>query len=359
MIKVGYIGCGKITDHHINCIKKIKNISVKAVCDLDYDKAQSYGKKYNILAYENYHKMLQNNSTIDLVCIMTPSGMHYENTIDILKRYKKHIIVEKPTFLKASQVKKAFKLAKKYKLKIFPVFQHRYNKSIQRLKKALKNNELGKIRIANIRVRWCRPDRYYRLSKWRGTFSHDGGALSNQGIHHIDLLRYLCGEVKDIFVMMKTLGAKIEVEDTVVSTFNFNNGAVGTLEVTTAARPDDFEASLSIVGSKGLAQIGGKAVNELQLFSPNNKECKKFSENFPNGYGFGHLQFYKDIEKTLNKKNNFKFPISEYEVFTTTKLLNAFYKADELKKLINVKKAKESKRLGKLNEQLSKVYRSK
>ena len=70
---------------------------------------------------------------------------------------------------------------------------------------------------------------------------------------------------------MKTLGANIEVEDTAVSTIEFKNGGVGTIEVTTAARPDDFEASLSIVGSKGLAQIGGKAVNELQLFSPDPK----------------------------------------------------------------------------------------
>ena len=108
------------------------------------------------------------------------------------------------------------------------------------------------------------------MSPWRGTYSHDGGALTNQGIHHVDLLRYLFGEVSYVNCQMKTLGSKIEVEDTVVATFGFKNGAVGTLEITTAARPIDYEASVSILGSKGMAQIGGIAVNKLEVFV---REC--------------------------------------------------------------------------------------
>tara|TARA_Y100001958_G_C21204781_1_gene531015 strand:+ start:602 stop:1681 length:1080 start_codon:yes stop_codon:yes gene_type:complete len=359
MIKVGFIGCGKITDHHIKCLKKVSGIEPTAVCDLNFEKSKQYGKKYNLKYFENYDQMLIKENKINLVSIMTPSGMHYENAKDIIVKYKKNLIVEKPTFLKASHVKSIYKLAKKYKCKIFPVFQHRYNKSILRLKKAIQKDEIGKIRVANIRVRWCRPDRYYKLAKWRGTFSHDGGALSNQGIHHIDLLRFLCGEVTKVFSLMKTLGANIEVEDTAVGTFEFAKGGVGTIEVTTAARPDDFEASLSIVGSKGLAQIGGKAVNELQIFSPNQKICKRFSEKFKNGYGYGHIKFYKDIKSTLKSKNLIKFPISEKEVYNSTKLLNSLYKSDELKKFINVFSAQESKRLGRSNEKISNLYRSK
>ena len=123
------------------------------------------------------------------------------------------------------------------------------------------------IRIVNVRVRWCRPDRYYNLAAWRGTFSQDGGALTNQGIHHVDLIRYLFGEVDSVSATMKTLGSKIEVEDSVVATFNLKNGAIGSLEITTAARPIDYEASISVLCSKGMSQIGGLAVNELQVFS--------------------------------------------------------------------------------------------
>ena len=278
-------------------LEKVKGIRPVAICDLNFQRSEQFGKRYNLKYYKNYNEMLSDNIKVDIVSIMTPSGMHFENAKDIILKYKKHIIVEKPTFLKPSHVEKIFKIGKKFKCKIFPVFQHRYNKAIIKLKNAIQQGDLGTIRIVSVRVRWCRPDRYYKLSKWRGTFSHDGGALSNQGIHHLDLMRYLCGEVSKAFVIMKTLGANIEVEDTAVSTIEFKNGGVGTIEVTTAARPDDFEASLSIVGSKGLAQIGGKAVNELQLFSPDPKACKKNSEIFKNGYGLGHLKFYKDVEK--------------------------------------------------------------
>ena len=90
--------------------------------------------------------------------------------------------------------------------------------------------------------------RYYDLSNWRGTFSHDGGALTNQGIHHVDLIRYLVGEPKEVYCKMKTFGAKIEVEDTAIATMVFKNGAIGTLEITTAARPIDYEASISLIG---------------------------------------------------------------------------------------------------------------
>ena len=350
MIKIGIVGCGKITGHHLKCAKKIKGIKIVAVCDLNFSRAKEYVEKYKLRYFRNYNEMLKKMKEINTVAIITPSGMHYEHAIDILNKYKKHLIIEKPTFLKPSHVKKVYQLAKKYKCKIFPVFQIRYNKAVARLKKAIKKGEIGKVRVTNARVRWCRPDRYYKMSKWRGTFSHDGGALSNQGIHHLDLLRYLCGEIKEIFVFMKTQGAKIEVEDTAVGTFSYYNGAVGTLEITTAARPKDFEASISIVGSKGLAQIGGWAVNELQIFTPKKNDCKKFSEKIPNSYGFGHIQLYKDIAKTLIKVKKFKFPISEEDSFNTTKLLNAFYRANELNKKINVNNAEESKKLGRNNK---------
>ena len=143
----------------------------------------------------------------------------------------------------------------------------------------INTNEIGELRVVNVRVRWCRPDRYYNLSRWRGTYSQDGGALTNQGIHHIDLLRYLFGEVIELNAQMKTLGANIEVEDSVVATMRLKKNIIGTLEVTTAARPHDYEASISVLGSKGMAQLGGWAVNELNEFSPKEEDCKKFSEN--------------------------------------------------------------------------------
>ena len=173
-IKIGFIGCGRIAGHHFKAIKKNTDFKVISVCDLNYKKAKYFSDKYNVRYYSHYKNMLQHEKNLDMVAIMTPSGMHYEHSIKILKNYNVDLIVEKPTFLKTSQVKKIFTLIKKKRKKIYPVFQNRYNLAVKRLRKAIIKNELGKIRVVNVRVRWCRPQRYYDLSEWRGTYSHDG-----------------------------------------------------------------------------------------------------------------------------------------------------------------------------------------
>jgi UDP-N-acetyl-2-amino-2-deoxyglucuronate dehydrogenase len=355
--QVAIIGCGRIAGHNCRAIQSNPGLEIAAVCDLDIEKAGNYGKEFGVPFFQNYHEMMQLTSNIDLVAIITPSGMHYEHALDIMQRYKKHIIVEKPTFMKPSQLIQAYKVAKEGKIKIFPIFQNRYNKAVQRVKAALDNGELGEIRLMGVRLRWCRPQRYYDLAPWRGTFSHDGGALTNQGIHHIDLLRFLGGDVKSVNTTMRTLGADIEVEDSVVATFDYSNNAIGSLEVTTAARPDDFEASLSIVGSKGLAQLGGVAVNELQVFTPDPKTCENNSEDFSGCvYGFGHEKLFKDIYEDL--ENRATYPVSYEDCLNSIKLLNAFYRSDEKKGWIVASELGESFRLGRQNETISNLYRT-
>ena len=307
-INVAIIGCGRIAGHHLNAIKKNINMKAVAVCDIDVQKAIQYSKEFDIPYFTNYREMFDKFTFIDMVVIATPSGMHYEHSIEIIDRFKKNIIVEKPTFMRHDQLDRAYELADKNDVKIFPVFQNRYNKAVKRVKKAIEADELGDIRILNVRVRWCRPQRYYELSPWRGTYSHDGGALTNQGIHHLDLLRYLGGEIKEVSSTKATLGSNINVEDSIVSIFKYEKGSIGSLEITTSARPIDFEASISIVGSKGLAQLGGIAVNELEIFSPNPRECKIHSDDFQQlenqgkVYGKGLYELYSDIYKTFKMR---------------------------------------------------------
>jgi len=358
-VKIAIIGCGRISEHHCLSILEVDNVSFIAVCDLELSKAEVFGAKFNTPSYTNYREMLDKHPEINTVVVATPSGMHYEHAIELMQKYRKNIIIEKPTFMLPEQVKESYAIAKKFNLKIFPVFQNRYNRAVQRVKKAVTNGELGDIRVMAVRVRWCRPQRYYNLAPWRGTFSHDGGALTNQGIHHVDLLRYLGGEVESISSKMTTLGANIEVEDTVVSILKYKE-AVGSLEVTTAARPDDFEASISIVGSKGVAQIGGIAVNELQIFTPDPEECSKHSEDFSEGigvYGNGHQKMYSDIIQTLI--SNEKFPVDYSDCLKTIELLNAFYCSDESNgKWINPIDGMQSKRLGRPDNDISDLYRT-
>jgi predicted dehydrogenase len=328
-----------------------------AVCDLIEEKAIAYGKEFDVPHFTNYRTMLKAMPQIDSVAVVTPSGMHFEHAMEILEAYRKNIIVEKPTFMKPSEVVRAYALAKRNGVRVFPVFQNRNNVAVRRVKQAIESGELGAVRVVAVRLRWCRPQRYYDLSQWRGTFSHDGGALTNQGIHHVDLLRYLGGEVLQVNAAMATLGAKIEVEDTVVATMRCASGGVGVLEVTTAARPDDFEASISLVCEKGLAQIGGIAVNELQVFTPDRAECARHSEDFGgNVYGNGHGDVYRQIGEALNDGK--PYPVDERDCLGSIKLLNSIYRADEAGNWVDVASESESPRLGRPDDRISNLYRT-
>ncbi len=357
-INVAVVGAGRIAGHHCRNIASNSRLNLVGICDLDLAKAQQYGTELNVPAFSNYREMMQKHPEIDLVTIATPSGMHFEHAEEFITKYKKSVVVEKPTFLKLSHLKKIYSLAKENGVEVFPVFQNRYNTAVAKVKEALNSGELGNLQIITVRVRWCRPQKYYDLSPWRGTFAMDGGAISNQGIHHIDLLRFLGGEVAEVSTLMNTFGSKIEVEDTCVSTIKFKSGAIGTLEVTTAARPDDFEASISVVGSKGLAQIGGIAVNELQIFTTNPTATKDFSEDFSSCvYGNGHNKLYQDIAKHFNGEG--AFPINFEDCKGSLSLLHSFYVSSEKAQVVRPEEEQESKRLGEPNEELANLYRIK
>ncbi len=361
-LKVALIGCGRIAGHHCRSIAAVSGIELAAVCDLDIAKAEAYATDFQIPAFDDYRRMFEAVPDIDIAAVITPSGMHFEHGMEVIESYKKHIVMEKPTFMRPGQMSEAFAQADSVERRIFPVFQNRYNKAVQRVKHALESGELGEIRTVSVRLRWCRPQRYYDMAPWRGTFSHDGGALTNQTIHHVDLLRHLGGEVARVNATMRTLGAEIEVEDTTVATLSYANGAVGTLESTTAARPDDIEASISFVCSEGMAQIGGIAVNELQVFTPDPDACAANSEDFKGVvghgavYGFGHTEMYKDI--VADFQDNKPYPVDRDDCRSTLELLHAFYRSDEKGSWVDVAGGQESVRLGRPDEAISALYRA-
>lgn len=356
-VKVAIIGCGRISGHHCRSIDQTEGAELVAVCDLALEKAQLYHDQFGAKAYDNYHRMLLENPQIDTVAIVTPSGMHYEHALDIISRYRKNIVVEKPTFMRPSQVTEVYSKAAAAGVHVFAVFQNRHNLAVARVLKGLKDGELGRLRSIAVRVRWCRPQRYYDLAPWRGTYAMDGGCLTNQGIHHIDLLRQLGGEVSRVCATHRTLGVDIEVEDTATAALEFENGAIGALEITTAARPIDYEASLSLVCENGLAQIGGIAVNELQVYTPDPDACGENSEDFSgNVYGHGHVKIYEDIVAHFRGERN--YPVSYDDTLASIRLLNAFYLADEARSWIDVSTAGDSVRLGRPDDDLADLYRT-
>jgi UDP-N-acetyl-2-amino-2-deoxyglucuronate dehydrogenase len=236
------------------------------------------------------------------------------------------------------------------------VYQNRYNRAVQKVRRSLEDHELGKIVLASVRVRWCRTQQYYDDAPWRGTWSLDGGAMTNQGIHYLDLLQYLVGDIDVVAARSATQLVNAEVEDTAVATLRFRNGALGVIEITTAARPADFEASVSVLAEKGVAMLSGIACNELSLFTPDPGATSAYSEAFPNVYGCGHRALLEDAiaEVTQGRPH----PISFEEGTHALYLLNALYRSIELGTEVRLAQHPASARLGRPDPELERLYRA-
>jgi predicted dehydrogenase len=356
-ISVAIIGCGRVAGHHVRAINKNSNLDLAAISDLNEERMINLENISSAVPkYNNYHHMLKQHPEIDVVAVITPSGMHFEHALDVVSKYRKSVIIEKPVVMTLEQGYLLKEAAAQNFVHIFPVHQYRFNRCVQRIKKAICENELGRINLTAVRMRWCRPQNYYDRDPWRGTFAMDGGSCTNQGIHHLDLLRYLNGEVKRVNALMKTFEANIEAEDTVIAIVEFKNGALGTIEITTAARPNDFESSLSIIGNKGMAMLGGAFTDKLLEFSPKPEDKQEFSDNFCDAYGFGHETIYDGIVKTTLKSGD---PAITFEdAIATMRFLHAIYVSAETNQWINVDEGLSSKRLGMPNEDLLNIYRT-
>ena len=360
-IKFAIIGCGRISYRHIEAIKENPQAELMALCDLNVDRARERNEGVNVEIYRDYNEMLQNEG-IDVACIMTPSGMHAEHAVDIITKYKKHVVIEKPICLSLSEGHKMIATAEEYGVKIFAVHQNRFNKAIQKIKSAIDNRIFGKIVLATVRIRWSRGQAYYDRDPWRGTWGLDGGALTNQSIHHLDLLQWLVGEIESLSAVGATKMVNVEVEDTACAWIKFKNGALGAVEATTATRPldMDLEASISILGENGTVIVEGASVNRLTTWTFDDIDLSEYSENPPNVYGFGHNHIIDNVVDVLTKGGQ---PlVSGQDALESIRFLQGLYRSMELQGLtVHLNDNPVSERLGIMDEKtqtIADLYRT-
>lgn len=331
-IKFALIGCGRVSYKHINALKNIQGAKLVAVCDIKEERARQKGRESGVSWYTNYHEMLEKEA-IDVVNILTESGTHAQLAIDIVNRFHKHIVVEKPIALRLEDADAMIEACDKAGVKLFVVKQNRYNLAVTKLREALDTGRLGKLVLGTVRVRWHRDQAYYDSDPWRGTWAQDGGVFANQASHHIDLLQWMMGPVESVFARTATLLHKIETEDTGVAVLRFANGALGVIEATTCARPDDLEGSLTIMGEGGAVEIGGFAVNKIKTWAfvktalEDKDIVEKYSEEPPNVYGYGHEQFLRMVVDSVS--HNKKSLIDGLEGRKSLEVINALYESVE------------------------------
>ena len=303
-MKYALIGCGRISPNHI-AAAQANELDFVAMCDIDEscmeDKALKFKLGNEVKRYTDYIQLLETEKP-DLVAICTESGKHAAIALDCIKRGV-NCIIEKPIALSIKDADDIIKAAVKEHVKVCACHQNRFNRSVQIIREAIDMNRFGRLFYGTAHIRWCRDHEYYDRAAWRGTWEQDGGALMNQCIHNIDLLRWMMGsDIVEVVGMTDQLNHPyIQAEDLGIALIKFKNGSYGIVEGTTDVYPKNLEETLYIFGEKGTVKAGGQSVNVIEEWNFSDmlddpatiKE--RFHENPPSVYGFGHKPLYADV----------------------------------------------------------------
>jgi predicted dehydrogenase len=246
-IRVGLIGAGNISETHARAVNAIPGAELVAVYGTNPDRVRGLCREHGGTAYEELASFLAHRP-MEMVIIGSPSGAHAEQGI-AAARQGLHVLTEKPIDISVQRADALIAACDQAGVKLGVIFQDRFKPDIQRLKQLLGEGVIGRPLLADARVKWYRPPEYYSQSRWRGTYALDGGgALINQGVHTVDLLLWLMGDVANVQARTRTLLHQIETEDTALALIEFASGAVGVLQATTAAYPG-YARRVEITGS--------------------------------------------------------------------------------------------------------------
>lgn len=304
MMKYALIGCGRISPNHI-AAAKANHLEIAALCDCVeenvLDKIRKFELPDTVRVYTDYREMLEKEKP-ELVAIATESGKHAAIACDCID-CGCNVIIEKPIALSLSDADRIIRKARERGVKVCACHQNRFNKSVRKIRDAVEKKRFGRMFYGTAHIRWNRDYEYYARAPWRGTWEQDGGALMNQCIHNIDLLRWMMGdEIEEVVGMTDRLEHPyIEAEDLGIALIRFKNGAYGIVEGTTDIYPKNLEETLYLFGEKGTVKAGGQSVNVIEewrfsdMLDDPEEIKRQFHENPPNVYGFGHTPLYADV----------------------------------------------------------------
>lgn len=339
------IGYGAIAEKHIHSINLNAKSVLVGISDIDESKLIDAKNKHKIETSIDYLDLITSINP-DVAVICTPSKSHSEIALNLAGKVR-FLIIEKPIALTIKEARNILSHCKKFGTSVSVVQQNRYNKPMQFLKKLIENGELGELFSGSVVMRWKRDQAYYDKAKWRGTWSSDGGALSNQGVHFLDALLWFLGKTSIVSALSKNAILDIEAEDTLVGIIKFQSGSLGTIEFTTATRPSDIEGSITILGTRGSCEIGGFAMNKINFLKTESEiniqhDAEEF--NNPDVFAYSHSLYYDAIIRSIEENN--PLPSSGEEALETLKTIHAIYSSCDLEKNVSSKDLLESK-LGK------------
>ena len=265
-IHIGLIGGGNITETHARAAPAIAGVEIAAIYGTNADKVDRLCREHGGTRYQDFEEFLAHRP-MDLVAIGSPSGLHATQGIAAAQRGL-HVLTEKPIDISTERADALIEAADRNRVKLGVIFQDRLKPDICKLKQWVSSGVIGKPILADARVKWYRPPDYYDNSRWHGTLSLDGGgALINQGVHTVDLLLWLLGDVTRVQARTSTALHAIEAEDTAVAILQFASGALGVVQGTTAAYPG-YPRRLEVTGSEGTIILEHDRIVAADLRNP-------------------------------------------------------------------------------------------
>jgi UDP-N-acetyl-2-amino-2-deoxyglucuronate dehydrogenase len=254
-IRVGLIGAGNISNTHARAVEAIADAEVAAVYGPNKEKAAALAAKYGAAAFADLETFLA-HKPMEMVIVGSPSGLHADQGIAAAK-HGLHVLVEKPIDITTGKADSLIAACDRANVRCGVIFQERFQPASLCVKKLIEEDAVGRLLLAHAHVPWYRAEEYYTRSRWHGVRAIDGGgALINQGVHTVDLLLWLMGDVAKVQARMATVLQKIECEDTALAILEFKNGAFGSLQVTTAEFPG-YERRMEITGTEGTVVLEG------------------------------------------------------------------------------------------------------
>ncbi len=302
-VRFAVIGCGRIAQNHFEAIKQHSSrAELSAICDIDPAALTRAQEKTGTRGFASLTELLASVKA-DCIVLTTPSGLHSRQAAEAA-RAGFDVMTEKPMATRWSDGQTMVRACDEAGVRLFVVKQNRRNRTLQLLKQAVDQARFGRIYMVNVNVFWTRPQSYYDSAAWRGTWEFDGGAFMNQASHYVDLLDWIAGPVESVMAYTGTLARNIEVEDTGVAALKWRNGAMGSINVTMLTYPKNLEGSITILGERGSARIGGVAVNEIKHWEfdaahPMDAEIHDASYQTTSVYGFGHPLYYDNVINTM------------------------------------------------------------
>jgi predicted dehydrogenase len=341
----GIVGCGMIANFHARALDDVRGARLVGCFDAVPGAAQRLAERTGCRAYLNLGEMLADRR-IGAVTICTPSGAHLEPAV-AAARAGKHVIVEKPLEITLKRCDKIIDECRRQGVVLATIFPSRFHQSAQLVKRAADAGRFGQLAIADAYVKWFRTQEYYDSGAWRGTWKLDGGgALMNQAIHNVDLLAWLAGPVTSVSAHTATVAhQRIAVEDVAVATLEFANGALGSLEATTAAYPG-YLKRIELYGSGGSAVLEEEDIKVWEFAKRLPQDAairKRMAGRTKTGGGaadptaighHGHAALFKDV---LDAIRSGRQPLVDgLEGRKSVEIILAVYKSAEIGKRVSL-----------------------